>query len=125
MIGTIRFRYIVNNVDEAVEFYKSNFDFRLKEKYGTAIAILECNGVHLIVSGPMASASKPMPDGTEPSPGKGWSRMVITVQNIETVISRLKKNGVLFKNDLMDNQGRKQILCLDPSGNIIELFQQD
>ena len=50
--------------------------------------------------------------------------MVITVDDIETVVSRLKKNGVQFKNELMDNQGRKQILCLDPSDNIIELFQQ-
>ena len=119
----IRFRYIVHDVDQAVEFYKSNFDFKLEEQYGPAIAILERDGVQLIVSGPMASASKPMPDGTKPSPG-GWSRMVITVDDIETVVSRLKKNGVQFKNDLMDNQGRKQILCLDPSDNIIELFQQ-
>ncbi len=49
--------------------------------------------------------------------------MVITVDDIESVVSRLKKNGVQFKNDLMDNQGRKQILCLDPSDNIIELFE--
>ena len=50
--------------------------------------------------------------------------MVITVEDIETVVSRLKENGVQFKNDLMDNQGRKQILCLDPSDNIIELFEE-
>ena len=125
MITMIRFRYIVNNVDKAVEFYKSNFDFKLEEKYGSAIAILERDGVQLIVSGPMASASKPMPDGTKPSPGEGWSRIVITVDDIETVVSRLKKNGVQFKNDLMENQGRKQILCLDPSENVIELFEQD
>ena len=123
MASKIRFRYIVNDVDKAVEFYKSNFDFKLEEQYGSAIAILERDGVNLIVSGPKASASKPMPDGTKPSPG-GWSRMVITVDDIETVVSRLKKNGVQFKNDLMDNQGRKQILCLDPSDNIIELFEQ-
>jgi len=119
----IRFRYIVNDVDTAVEFYTSNFNFKLEEQFGPAIAILERDGVQLIVSGPKASASKPMPDGTKPAPG-GWSRMVITVDDIETDVSRLKKNGVQFKNDLMDNQGRKQILCLDPSDNIIELFQQ-
>jgi len=119
----IRFRYIVNDVDTAVEFYTSNFNFKLEEQFGPAIAILERDGVQLIVSGPKASASKPMPDGTKPAPG-GWSRMVITVDDIETDVSRLKKNGVQFKNDLMDNQGRKQIFCLDPSDNIIELFQQ-
>ncbi len=118
----IRFRYIVNDVDKAVEFYKSNFDFKLEEQYGSAIAILERDGVQLIVSGPMASASKPMPDGTKPSPG-GWSRMVITVDDIETVVSRLKENGVQFKNDIIEGPGGKQILCLDPSENVVELFQ--
>jgi predicted enzyme related to lactoylglutathione lyase len=123
VIGLIRFRYLVNDVDKAVGFYTANFEFKLEEQYGPAIAILERDGVQLVVSGPMASASKPMPDGTKPVPG-GWSRMVITVDDIESVVSRLKNNGVRFKNDLMDNQGRKQILCLDPSDNIIELFQE-
>ena len=120
----IRFRYIVNDVDKAVEFYTSNFDFKLEEQFGPAIAILERDGVQLIVSGPMASASKPRPDGTIPSPG-GWSRFQIVVDDIESEVSRLKQNGVEFKNDMIEGGGRKQILCLDPSGNIVELFQQD
>lgn len=124
MAGAIRFRYIVDDVDKAIEFYSSNFDFKVVEQYGSAIAILERDGVQLVVSGPMASASKPMPDGTKPSPG-GWSRMMIIVDDIEAEIARLKENGVKFRNDLMDNGPRKQILCLDPSGNIIELFWQD
>ena len=118
----IRFRYIVNDVDRAVEFYKSNFDFRLEEQYGPAIAILERDGVQLIVSGPMASASKPMPDGTIPSPG-GWSRFQIVVDDIEAEVSRLKQNDVEFKGDIIEAGGRKQIICLDPSGNLVELFQ--
>jgi len=122
MANRIQFRYLVNDVDAAVEFYTANFDFKIEEKYGAAIAILERDGVQLVVSGPMASASKPMPNGTKPVPG-GWSRMMITVDDIGSVISKLKENGVKFRNDLMDNQGRKQILVLDPSGNIIELFQ--
>jgi len=86
---------------------------------------LERDGVNLIVSGPKASAGQPMPDGTAPSPGGGWSRIVISVDDIESDVSRLKQNGVQFKNDIIENAGRKQILCLDPSGNLIELFQQD
>ncbi len=120
----IRLRYIVNDVDEAVEFYTSHFDFRLEQQFGSAIAILERDGVRLIVSGPMASASRPMPDGAQPSPG-GWSRFVVSVDDIEAVVSRLKQNGVKFRNDIVENQGRKQVLCLDPSGNLIELYQQD
>ncbi len=118
----IRIRYIVNNVDEAVEFYTSNFYFRLEQQFGPAIAILERDGLFLLVSGPKASASQPMPDGSKPSPG-GWARFQIVVDDIESEVSRLKQNGVHFKNDLIENQGRKQILCLDPSGNIVELFQ--
>ena len=120
----IRFRYLVKDVDVAVQFYTSNFDFRLDQQFGPAIAILERDGVNLIVSGPQASAGQPMPDGTVPSSG-GWNRIVISVDDIESDVSRLKENGVEFRNDIIENQGRKQILCLDPSGNVVELFQQD
>ncbi len=118
----IRIRYIVNDVDKAVEFYKSIFDFRLEEQYGPAVAILERDGVQLIVSGPMASASRPMPDGSKPSPG-GWARFQIVVDDIESEVARLKQNGVEFRYDMIEGGGRKQILCLDPSGNVVELFQ--
>jgi len=119
----IRIRYIINDVDEAVEFYTSNFDFRLEQQFGPTIAILERDGVQLLVSGPKASASIPMPDGSKPSPG-GWARFQIVVDNIESDVSRLKQSGVQFKSDIIEGGGRKQILCLDPSGNLIELFQQ-
>jgi len=118
----IRIRYIVNDVDKAVEFYTSNLDFRLEQQFGPAIAILERDGVQLLVSGHMASASRPMSDGSKPSPG-GWNRFQIVVDDIESVVSRLRQNRVQFKNDIIENQGPKQILCLDPSGNIVELFQ--
>ena len=84
----IRIRYIVNDVDKAIEFYQSNLNFRLEELCGPAVAILERDGVQLIVSGPMASASRPMPDGTKPSPG-GWARFQIVVDDIESEVSRL------------------------------------
>ena len=118
----IRIRYIVNNVDEAVKFYTSNLYFELLEQYGTAVAILEREGVQLIVSSPKASASRPMPDGTTPSPG-GWARFQIVVDDIQSEVSRLKKRDVQFKHDIIESGERKQVLCLDPSGNIVELFQ--
>ena len=118
----IRFRYLVNDVDEAVEFYTSNFDFRLDQQFTSGIAILERDGVSLIVSGPKASAGRPMPDGSRPSAG-GWNRILISVDDIESVVSRLEQNGVQFKNDFIEGPGGKQILCLDPSENVVELFQ--
>ncbi len=118
----VRVRYIVNDVDKAVEFYTSNFDFRLEKQFGPAIAILERDGLELLVSGPTASASRPMSDGSIPSPG-GWSRFQVIVDDIESVVSRLKQNGVQFKNDIIEGPGGKQTLCVDPSGNVVELFQ--
>ncbi len=118
----IRIRYIVDDVDDAVAFYTSHFGFRLDQQFGPAIAMLERDGVTLLVSGPKASASKPMPDGSQPSPG-GWNRIMISVDDIESDVARLKQNGVEFRNEIIKGPGGKQILCLDPSGNVIELFQ--
>ncbi len=63
-----------------------------------------------------------MLDGAVPGPG-GWSRFVLVVDDLESVVSKLKDDGVTFKNDIVENRGRKQILCEDPSGNVIELQQ--
>ena len=115
-------RYIVDNVDEAVAFYVSKLGFELEQQFGPAIAILVRGDLKLWVAGPIASASKPMPDGVIPSPG-GWSRFVLTFDDLESVVSRLKDDGVEFRNDIVEHGGRKQILCTDPSGNVIELFQ--
>ena len=71
---------------------------------------------------PKASASKPMADGAIPSPG-GWPRFVLIVDDLESFVSKLAGDGVKFRNDIVEMQGRKQILCIDPSGNVIELLQ--
>jgi len=118
----IRVRYIVNDVDEAIEFYTTNLGFKLEQQFGPAIAMLERDGLTLLVSGPKASASRPMPDGAQPAPG-GWNRILIDVEDLEAAVSRLKQNGVQFKNDILKGPGGKQTLCVDPSGNVIELFQ--
>ena len=115
-------RYMVDNVDTEVEFYVSKLGFRLEQQFGPAMAILERGDLRLWVAGPKASASKPMPDGSTPAPG-GWSRFVLIVDELEDFVSRLKQDGVRFKNDILEGPGGKQILCLDPSGNVVELFQ--
>ena len=115
-------RYIVNDAGKAVEFCTSSLDFQMEQQFGPAIAMLERDGVTLLVSGPMASASRPMPDGAQPAPG-GWNRILIDFDDLESVVSQLKENGVQFKNEIIEGPGGKQTLCLDPSGNVIELFQ--
>ncbi len=115
-------RYIVDDVEKAVEFYVSRLDFELENQFGSAMAILHKDDLTLWLAGPKASASRPMPDGSTPVPG-GWSRFVLTVADLEADVARLRLDGVQFKNDVVEGPGGKQILCLDPSGNVIELFQ--
>ena len=117
-------RYIVDDVDAAVEFYVSKLGFELQQQFGPAIAILQHGDLTLLVSGPPASASRPMLDGTVPSPG-GWSRFVLFFDDLESTVAKLRDDGVVFKNDIVEQGGRKQILCVDPSGNVVELFQAE
>jgi catechol 2,3-dioxygenase-like lactoylglutathione lyase family enzyme len=114
-------RYIVDDVSDAVDFYVSKLGFEV-EMQVPAFASLAHGDLTLWLAGPRASASRPMLDGAIPSPG-GWSRFVLTVEDLESVVSKLTEDGVSFRNDIVENQGRKQILCEDPSGNVIE-FQQ-
>ena len=119
----MRVRYIVNDVEEAVDFYVSNLGFEVQRVFGPAIGILVRGELTLLVSGPKASASKPMLDGTTPSPGGGWNRFMLDFDDLEPVVSKLKANGVKFRNDILDGVGGKQVICEDPSGNVIELTQ--
>jgi catechol 2,3-dioxygenase-like lactoylglutathione lyase family enzyme len=118
-----RVRYIVDNVEEAVAFYTSNLGFEIEQNFAPAIAILVHGDLTLLVSGPKASASKPMLDGTTPSPGGGWNRFLLDFDDLESAVSKLKADGVIFRNDILDGVGGKQIICEDPSGNVVELTQ--
>jgi len=115
-------RYIVDDVDEAVGFYTTKLGFELDRQFGPAMAILIRDDLRLWVAGPTASASRPMPDGSKPAPG-GWARFVLTVDDLAGLLSNLQGSGVRFKSDVVEGPGGKQVLCTDPSGNVIELFQ--
>ena len=115
-------RYIVKDVNEAIAFYCDHLGFTLQQQYGPAMAILEYHDIQLWLAGPAASAAKPMPDGAQPEPG-GWARFVLPVRDIEQMVADLSASGVQFRNDVIEGPGGKQVLCLDPSGNIVELFQ--
>lgn len=115
-------RYLVKNVENSIEFYTKNLGFELKQQYGPAMAILQKEGLNLWLAGPPSSAAQPMPDGTKPEPG-GWNRFVLQVENISGLIEKLRLQGIKFRNDLVRGPGGSQILCEDPSGNVIELFE--
>jgi glyoxylase I family protein len=116
---------MVHDVDEAVRFYVSRLGFELKEQYGPAIAILTRGDLELLVAGPNTSAARPMSDGATPGPGSGWSRFLLEVDDLESWVTELKEKGVAFRNDIVEQGGRKQTLCVDPSGNVVELFQPE
>ena len=115
-------RYIVDDVEVALVFYRDHLGFELVEQYGPAMAILRKADLDLWIAGPMASASKPMPDGAQPAPG-GWARCVIIVEDLAVLTATLRDKGVTFRNEITAGPGGQQILCEDPSGNAIELFE--
>lgn len=115
-------RYIVHDVNTAVAFYTEALGFSLRQQFGPAMAILERGGLTLWLAGPAASASKPMPDGRKPEPG-GWNRFVLEVSDLPALADSLRRRGIAFRNEILDGPGGRQILCEDPSGNAIELFE--
>ena len=119
----MRVRYIVDDVEESVVFCVSKLGFEIEKNFAPAIAILVHGDLTLLVSGLKASASKPMLDGTTPDPGGGWNRFLLDFDDLESVVSKLKAEGVKFRNEILDDVGGRQIICEDPSGNVIELTQ--
>jgi len=115
-------RYIVHDVTTAVAFYTTSLGFELGQQFGTAMAIVKRGELTLWLAGPGASASRPMPDGRQPEPG-GWNRFVIQVDDLTALVDSLRRQGVPFRNEIVKGPGGQQILCEDPSGNVVELFQ--
>jgi catechol 2,3-dioxygenase-like lactoylglutathione lyase family enzyme len=116
-------RYFVRDVGEAVAFYTRQLGFELKQQFGPAMAITRRGDLTLWLAGPGASATRPMPDGRKPEPG-GWNRFVIEVEDLEALVGALRAQGVPFRNEIVTGPGGRQILCEDPSGNVVELFQR-
>src|SRR5438034_1151887 len=118
----VHVRYIVKDVDAAVSFYTSQLAFTLERQFRPAMAILSRGDLSLWLAGPQSSAARPMPDGQQPQPG-GWNRFVVEVDDLETLTAELRGAHVTFRNEIVSGPGGQQILCEDPSGNIVELFQ--
>ncbi len=115
-------RYLVDDVEAAVRFYTEVLGFAVTKRFGATIAILERADLRLWISGPEASAARPMPDGRRPIPG-GWNRFVVEVQDLEARVAELRARAVVFRNEIVSGPGGKQVLIEDPAGNPIELFE--
>ena len=115
-------RYIVDDVDIAIAFYVDLLGFTLDQRMGPAFARVDREDLELWLSGPLSSASRPMPDGRRPVAG-GWNRLVIEVDDIAETSARLRGARVFFRNEIISGPGGQQIVLDDPSGNPIELFE--
>ncbi|WP_028277779.1 VOC family protein [Arthrobacter sp. I3] len=115
-------RYMVADVDAAVDFYTTHLGFTVRMSAAPAFADVTRGRLRLLLSGPASSAGRPMPDGTVPIPG-GWNRIHLIVGDIAAEVARLRVAGVTFRNDIVKGPGGQQILLEDPSGNVVELFQ--
>lgn len=116
-------RYFVTDVGSSIEYYRKNLGFVVTQNWGGNFAKIQLDDLELWISGPNTSAAMPMTDGSKPIPG-GWNRLVIKVNNIETIVEKLKEEGIKMRNEILTGVGGKQILIEDPSGNPIELFQE-
>lgn len=115
-------RYMVHDVEEAVDFYTRHLGFSQRNNFAPALADVTRGRLRLLLSGPTSSAGRPMPDGAVPAPG-GWNRLHLIVGDIANEVDRLREAGVHFRNDIVTGPGGQQILLEDPSGNVVELFQ--
>ncbi|HEX6584052.1 MAG TPA: VOC family protein [Thermoleophilaceae bacterium] len=118
----VNVRYMVDDVQTAIDFYTKHLDFTLRSSAAPAFADVTRNNLRLLLSGPTSSAGRPMPDGAKPGPG-GWNRIHLIVDDIAAEVARLRQAGLTFRNDIVTGPGGSQILLEDPSGNVIELFQ--
>ena len=115
-------RYQVEDVERSIAFYTSQLGFKLDQKHPPAFAQVSIPDLELILSGPGASGSRPMPDGHAQESG-GWNRIILQVADLPARIEELKKAGLHFRNRMETGPGGKQIQLEDPDGNPIELFE--
>jgi glyoxylase I family protein len=122
VLGLWGVRYQVKDVKRSIAFYTQTLGFTLDRQHLPAFGQVSSGQLKLILSGPGASGSRPMPDGHSQQPG-GWNRVILEVKDLPACISELKEQGVRFRNDMEVGPGGKQVQVEDPDGNPIELFE--
>ncbi|PBB23464.1 glyoxalase [Mesorhizobium sp. WSM4312] len=120
--ATVNVRYMVSDVDDAVAWYTQHLGFEQLSNHAPAFADVRRGALRLLLSGPTSSAGRPMPDGERPGPG-GWNRIHLIVEDLAAEVARLRTAGLNFRNEIVTGPGGSQILLVDPSGNLVELFE--
>lgn len=123
-MATVSVRYIVRDVDAAIDFYCTYLGFQEQMHPAAAFAMLSRGDLRLVLSAPGGGpgGGQAMPDGTVPEPG-GWNRFSIEVADLEAIVAALRTAGTHFRNDIVAGVGGRRILLDDPSGNPVELFE--
>lgn len=122
-MSKVTVRYIVDDVDAAIDFYTDLLDFEVEMHPAPGFAALKRDSLLLALNEPGAGgAGQAMPDGTLPQPG-GWNRFQIKVEDVAATVERLTEQGASFRNEIVEGKGGKQILLEDPAGNVVELFE--
>jgi catechol 2,3-dioxygenase-like lactoylglutathione lyase family enzyme len=123
-MASVQVRYIVRDVDAAIEFYVKQLGFQLQMHPAPAFAMLTRGELRLVLSAPnpAGGGGQAMPDGRAQEPG-GWNRFAIEVEDLEALVDRLRASGAHFRNAIVTGVGGKQTIVDDPSGNPVELFQ--
>jgi catechol 2,3-dioxygenase-like lactoylglutathione lyase family enzyme len=123
-VATVSVRYIVDDVDAAIAFYRDNLGFTEVMHPAPAFAMLARGDLRLALSAPGGGpgGGQAMPDGTVPAPG-GWNRFAIEVEDLAGTVRKLREADVRFRNEIVEGVGGRQILAEDPSGNPVELFE--
>ncbi len=120
--ATINVRYLVDDVQAAIDFYTNVLGFEVLSSAAPAFADVQRGNLRLLLSGPTSSAGRAMADGERPVPG-GWNRIHFHVEDLEGEMERLGTMGATFRNDVVEGPGGKQVLLVDPAGNFVELFE--
>jgi catechol 2,3-dioxygenase-like lactoylglutathione lyase family enzyme len=118
------FRYIVDDVDAAIDFYTRRLGFKLEMHPAPSFAEVSRGDMHIYLTSPMQrrGGGAPMPTGEQQTPG-GWNRIHVVVDDLDGTVAELKGAGCRFRNEPIQGVGGKQILLEDPSGNLVELFE--
>jgi len=123
-MATVSVRYIVDDVDAAIDFYCGRLGFDEVMHPAPTFAMLNRGDLRLVLTAPGGGpgGGQAMPDGSVPEPG-GWNRFQLEVDDLEALVGELRGHGARFRNEIVDGVGGRQILVEDPAGNPVELFE--
>jgi catechol 2,3-dioxygenase-like lactoylglutathione lyase family enzyme len=121
---TVSVRYIVEDLDAAISFYRQQLGFEVDMHPAPTFAVLSRGGLRLLLSVPSdrPGGGQSMPDGGRQQPG-GWNRIQLEVSDLSAEVERLRTSGARFRTDIVRGIGGDQVLVEDPAGNPVELFQ--